>query len=155
LGKSAAHVADTRSKFERFAYPRFGGLSAVELTNALARIQIPAPEVDMTPVLAANEKLAEQQPRKWIFKTVRNAAGGIREVVATTRRLRVSAITALTLRSARHAVDIVVVEIRLVDQPMRITVSLGSNTVVAMRGSGLCERRHHRERHDQGWRPSW
>jgi hypothetical protein len=55
------------------------------LTDALARIQIPAPKVDLTPVLAAIEKLAEQKPREWKFKIKRNAVGGISEVIATAQ----------------------------------------------------------------------
>ena len=34
LAKSDAYVADSKSKFTRFVYPKFGGLPAVELTKA-------------------------------------------------------------------------------------------------------------------------
>jgi hypothetical protein len=40
--------------------------------------------VDLTPVLEAIQKLAEQKPKEWKFKIKRNAVGGISEVVATS-----------------------------------------------------------------------
>ena len=51
----------------------------------LARIQIPAPKVDLAPIIAAIQKLGEtqQKPREWKFKIKRNAVGGISEMVAT------------------------------------------------------------------------
>jgi len=55
------------------------------LTDALARIQIPAPKVGLAPIIAAIQKLGDtqQEPREWKFKIKRNAAGGISEVIAT------------------------------------------------------------------------
>jgi len=47
------------------------------------KIQIPAPKVDLTPVIAAINKLADVKPKEWKFRIKRNAVGGISEVVAT------------------------------------------------------------------------
>lgn len=63
-----------------FKQPR-PGTNFLALTNAISKIQIPAPTVDLTPLLQAIEK--QQKPREWHFKIVRNQSGGIREVVAT------------------------------------------------------------------------
>jgi hypothetical protein len=76
------------------------------------------------------------------------------KALAPLSRLCVSARSALILRAARYAAEVVVIEVRFAYQPGRITVrNYLTNAVVAVR-SGPCQRRHHSKRRNDWCRIS-
>ncbi len=55
-------------------------------TNAISRIQIPAPQVGLSAILEAVNALRtaiEKRPRKWEFEFVKNQLGTIKRIIAT------------------------------------------------------------------------